>query len=177
MDRELKASGGGFTTSIADKITERLSKYGVGFLEQINEDDYLITDPWIYFSVLIHAYFDSLDGIKWNGFLEEDVDLLEDRKEEAIPLNKHTEKWLSEDRDVVSFRYFKAENDETIYVKFIQITEKTIEMNLISNKKDDEIKTFEISLPENLDLLMDVKALLKTKSIKDQFEKLSGNVI
>ena len=101
------ASGGGFNSETASKIAERLAKFKVGFLEQIDPNDYLITDPWIYYCVVIHAYFDSLEGIKWNGFLEEDPDLIEDKTDEGIPLNTHTDKWMSEDKDVVSFRYEK----------------------------------------------------------------------
>lgn len=41
---------------------------------------------------------------------------------------------MSEDKDVVSFRYAVDKDDEIIYVKFIQLTDSKIEMNMISSK-------------------------------------------
>lgn len=86
------------------EIKDRISKYQVSFLE--GDSTYIITEPWIYFSVLIHAYIDSHKEISCNGFLEDDPNLLEDAKEsDVIVLKDHVDKWLSEDQDVVSFRY------------------------------------------------------------------------
>lgn len=89
----------------AKNIKERISKYQVGFIEG-NESDYIIMDPWIFYSVIVHAHFDTQQGITCDGFLEDDPNLLEDSKEdEPISLKDHVDKWISEDKDVISFRY------------------------------------------------------------------------
>jgi hypothetical protein len=103
----------------AKAIKERIGKYGVGFIEG-NDTDYIITDPWIYYSVIIHAHFDTQEGIQCDGFLEDDPNLLEDNKESdnLIPLNQHVDKWLSEEKDVVSFRYNKKEGKYFVVVDY-----------------------------------------------------------
>ena len=94
------------------KIKERINKYEIGFIEG-KEGDYILTEPWIYYSVLIHAYFDTQEGIQWDGFEEEDPNLLEDHKEnEPISLKEHSDKWINEDKDVISFRYHATEGNQ-----------------------------------------------------------------
>jgi hypothetical protein len=41
------------------------------------------------------------------------------------------------------------------------------------SKKNDEINTFDIELPQNLDLLLDIETLLKDTKIIDQLKKLT----
>jgi hypothetical protein len=92
------------------QVKEKLKNYKVGFIEAA-DSDYVVMDAWIYYSIIIHATFDAQKDLQCDGFLEEDANLLEEHKgESAIPLNKHVDKWLSEDKDVVSFRYHNKES-------------------------------------------------------------------
>ncbi|CAI2375773.1 unnamed protein product [Moneuplotes crassus] len=164
-------------TKEVNEIKDRLNAYQVSFIEG-KEGDLILTDAWIYYGVLVHAYFDTREGISCDGFLEDDPNLaLEDKKEnEAISLHEHKDTWISEDQEVLSFRYHAEENDDTIFLKIMKNSDSQIEVNILSKKADD-LDNYNLDLPASLDSLMDLDSLLKSKPVSDQFSNLTKKFI
>lgn len=58
----------------------------------------------------------------------------------------------------------------------MQTSETQIQVNTMS-KKNDEINSFDIELPQNLDLMLDIDNLLKDTKIIDQLKKLTSKYV
>ena len=69
--------------------------------------------------------------------------------------------------------YFKID-DDTLFVKIMQNDEKQVQVNIISKKQDDEIFTYDVDLPKDINLLADVDNLLKDTKVIDQLKKVTG---
>ena len=134
---------------------ESIKKYGVSFIVSEADNDYVITDPWIYWGVYIHSLFDAHDKISWNGFLEDDPDMLENSKDkdDSIKLNENEslKRWLNTEDGVLSFRYKTMVDkvEDTLYMKLIKVTDKKLQINLISKTKDDQIVTHDLDIPDD----------------------------
>lgn len=57
------------------------------------------------------------------------------------------------------------------------MTDSQIQVNIISDSKDDEILTYDMNLPKDLNLLMDVPNLVKDASVKTELSKMVSKFV
>ena len=59
----------------------------------------------------------------------------------------------------------------------MQTSETQIQVNIISKKNDDEINSFDIDLPKEVDALADLDGFFKNKKVLDEFKKLTSKYV